>query len=224
MKNVAFWDVALCISCVYRRFGGTYGLNLQGRKIREPERSVSPQPPADAGSTLTDFFYPEDRGHTFLRNVGWRTIYTHPRSHSSMANTFSAGLYSYAPRSTDLYISEIRSVVHFCIKDNGGNKLSGKRNVLNGADWIPCRVGGVFWDVIFCEIINLQSTTVYPVLQREGKAEEPVKYRKEAHETLGASQCDRDISSLQSSRWSGHRLFDWRAKHNGFCMHVTYVS
>jgi hypothetical protein len=34
-KNVVFWDVALYISWVNRRFGGTYRLHLQGRKIRE---------------------------------------------------------------------------------------------------------------------------------------------------------------------------------------------
>jgi hypothetical protein len=35
MKNAVFWDVAPCISCVNRRFGGTYRLHFQGRKIRE---------------------------------------------------------------------------------------------------------------------------------------------------------------------------------------------
>jgi hypothetical protein len=35
MKNVVFWDVALCRSCVNRRFGGTYRLHLQARKLRE---------------------------------------------------------------------------------------------------------------------------------------------------------------------------------------------
>jgi hypothetical protein len=34
-KNVLFCDVALCRSCVNRRFRGTYRLHLQGRKIRE---------------------------------------------------------------------------------------------------------------------------------------------------------------------------------------------
>jgi hypothetical protein len=47
------------------------------------------QPPAHAGSSLADFsffFYPEDGGDTFLRNVGLYYIYTtsHPRGlHSS---------------------------------------------------------------------------------------------------------------------------------------------
>jgi hypothetical protein len=35
IKNVVFWDVALYRSWVNRRFGGTYRLHLQGRKIRE---------------------------------------------------------------------------------------------------------------------------------------------------------------------------------------------
>jgi hypothetical protein len=41
MKNAVFWDVAPCRSCVTRRFGGTYHLHLQGRKIRERGTSVS---------------------------------------------------------------------------------------------------------------------------------------------------------------------------------------
>jgi hypothetical protein len=35
LKNAVFWDVALCRSCVNLRFGGTYRLQLQDRKIRE---------------------------------------------------------------------------------------------------------------------------------------------------------------------------------------------
>jgi hypothetical protein len=41
IKNVVFWDVALCRSCLNRRFGGTYRLHLQGRRIRERGTSVS---------------------------------------------------------------------------------------------------------------------------------------------------------------------------------------
>jgi hypothetical protein len=41
MKNTVFWDVALCRSCVNQRFGGTYRLHLQGKKIRERGTSVS---------------------------------------------------------------------------------------------------------------------------------------------------------------------------------------
>jgi hypothetical protein len=38
MKNAVFWDVAPCRSCVNRRFGGTYLLRLQDRKICEQLR------------------------------------------------------------------------------------------------------------------------------------------------------------------------------------------
>jgi hypothetical protein len=41
MKNAVFWDVAPCRSCVNRRFGGTYRLHLQGRKIRDRGTSLS---------------------------------------------------------------------------------------------------------------------------------------------------------------------------------------
>jgi hypothetical protein len=41
MKNAVFWDVAPCRYCVNRRFGGTYRLHLQGRKIREQETGMS---------------------------------------------------------------------------------------------------------------------------------------------------------------------------------------
>jgi hypothetical protein len=40
MKNAVFWNVALCRSCVNRRFGEMYRLHLQGRKIRELGTSV----------------------------------------------------------------------------------------------------------------------------------------------------------------------------------------
>jgi hypothetical protein len=41
MKNAVFWDVAHCESRVNRRFGGTYGLHLQGSKIRQRGISFS---------------------------------------------------------------------------------------------------------------------------------------------------------------------------------------
>jgi hypothetical protein len=34
VKNAVFWDMALCRYCVKKRFGGTYRLHPQGRKIR----------------------------------------------------------------------------------------------------------------------------------------------------------------------------------------------
>jgi hypothetical protein len=80
MKNVVFWDVAPCRSCVNRRFGGTYRLHLKGRKIRERGTSVRRRLQSAA-----DFFYPEDGGDTFLRNVGLHKINAalHPRRRNS---------------------------------------------------------------------------------------------------------------------------------------------
>jgi hypothetical protein len=40
-KNAVFWNVAPCRSCVNRRFGGTYRLYLQSRKIRERGTNLS---------------------------------------------------------------------------------------------------------------------------------------------------------------------------------------
>jgi hypothetical protein len=41
MKNTVFWYVLPSRSCVNRRFGGTYRLHLQGRKIRQRGTSVN---------------------------------------------------------------------------------------------------------------------------------------------------------------------------------------
>jgi hypothetical protein len=38
--SAVFWDIAPCSPYVNRRFGGTYGLHLQGRKSAEQETSV----------------------------------------------------------------------------------------------------------------------------------------------------------------------------------------
>jgi hypothetical protein len=74
MKNAVFWDLAPCRSCeLNRRFGGTYRLHLQCRKI--------------PGSSLQGFFYHEDGGDRFHRNVGSiHKLYMAPhprRRHSS---------------------------------------------------------------------------------------------------------------------------------------------
>jgi hypothetical protein len=56
MKNAVFWDVAPCRSCLKRRYGGTYRLHLQGRKIGDRGIGVRClQPLAHAGSSLVDF-------------------------------------------------------------------------------------------------------------------------------------------------------------------------
>jgi hypothetical protein len=70
MKNAVFWDMGPCRSCVNRRFGGTYRLHLQGRKICERGTSVS--------RWLESAVYPENEIDTFLRNVGSHMIYTAP--------------------------------------------------------------------------------------------------------------------------------------------------
>jgi hypothetical protein len=44
LMNIVFWDVAPCGSCVNRRSGGTYRLDLQDRKPRERGTSLSRWP------------------------------------------------------------------------------------------------------------------------------------------------------------------------------------
>jgi hypothetical protein len=56
MKNVVFWDVALCRPWVNRRFGGAYGFHLQGRKIRADFSTLKME--ANPGSTQRHI--PED--------------------------------------------------------------------------------------------------------------------------------------------------------------------
>jgi hypothetical protein len=78
MKNAVFWGVGPCRYFVNRRFGGTYSLHLQGR--RNPRAMNQREQVAvsvavysyllNAGTSLVDFFYPENGGYTFLRNVG----------------------------------------------------------------------------------------------------------------------------------------------------------
>jgi hypothetical protein len=72
VKNAVFWDVAPCRSCVNRRFGGTYPLHLQGRKIRERGTTCSH---LHTLFLARGFFYPEAGDDTFLRNVSHK-IYT----------------------------------------------------------------------------------------------------------------------------------------------------
>jgi hypothetical protein len=70
VKNVVFWDVAPCRSYVNRRFGGTYRLQLRGRKMSERGTSLR--------RWLHSAVYPEDEGDTFLRNVGSHKMFTAP--------------------------------------------------------------------------------------------------------------------------------------------------
>jgi hypothetical protein len=53
MKHSVFWDVALCRSCVKRRFGGTYrSIFREGKNLRAVDCSL--QPSAHTGSSLAD--------------------------------------------------------------------------------------------------------------------------------------------------------------------------
>jgi hypothetical protein len=82
MKNALFWDAAPYRPCVNRRFGGTYRLHLQGRNIRK-------RATCSCWFLVREFFYSEDGGDTFLRNVDSYKIYMAPqprRRHSSTLN------------------------------------------------------------------------------------------------------------------------------------------
>jgi hypothetical protein len=64
VEIAVFWDVAPCIYCVNRRFGGTYRLHLQDRAATYSRWFLA-----------RGFLYPEDGGDMFLRNVGLHNIY-----------------------------------------------------------------------------------------------------------------------------------------------------
>jgi hypothetical protein len=74
LKNAVFWDMAPCRYCVNRRFWGTYSLQSAATCSR--------------WFLARGFFYPEDGGDTFLRDVGSHKIYMAPlprRRHSSQS-------------------------------------------------------------------------------------------------------------------------------------------
>jgi hypothetical protein len=103
MKNAVFWDVAPCSSCVNQRFGGTYLLHLQGRKIRNDLLTLVPR---------SWIFYSENRGHTFFRNVGSHKNYTAPhprrRRYSQSEDVYKNTVFSYWP----LCYPYVRSVLN----------------------------------------------------------------------------------------------------------------
>jgi hypothetical protein len=150
--------------------------------------------------------------HTGVQTIHCSTPlrYSVPRVLVKKCPTRSTWLYNFLVRPTDLYISENRSVQY-----NGNHPFSGQRKHCTAAQtgWIACWGGGVSGDVIFREIINLQSTRLKG--RRTGRAQQRSAWNSSAR------QCDRDISSAQSSRWSGQRLLDRCAKPNGFCSYVT---
>jgi hypothetical protein len=71
MKSINFWDITPCGPLnVNRRFGGTYGLHHQGRRIAQQETRGCACHLIHADFLLGLFFDPEDVGDMFLRNVG----------------------------------------------------------------------------------------------------------------------------------------------------------
>jgi hypothetical protein len=61
LKSSVFCDITSCSQLkVIRRFGVTCRLHLQGRRILEAKTSMK----------VGLFFYPEEGGDIFLRNVG----------------------------------------------------------------------------------------------------------------------------------------------------------
>jgi hypothetical protein len=56
MKNAVFWVVGSCRSCVSRRFGVTYRLHVQGRKISERGPSVQSAATCSPWFLASEFF------------------------------------------------------------------------------------------------------------------------------------------------------------------------
>jgi hypothetical protein len=102
MKNTVFWDEAPCNYCMNRRFGGTYRLHLQGRKIRERGSPAT----CSLWFLARGFFYPEDGGDTFLRNVGSEKNYTapHPRKHFYVSTLRRSAVHSVS--SVPIFVSQ----------------------------------------------------------------------------------------------------------------------
>jgi hypothetical protein len=71
MKSTLFWDITPCSPVhVNRRFGETYRLHIQGRRISRARNQRKSRRFFHAGILLRLFFDPEDGGDIFLRNVG----------------------------------------------------------------------------------------------------------------------------------------------------------
>jgi hypothetical protein len=103
LKSIFFWDMTPCTPLSgTRRFGGTYPLHLQGRRIVQQSHLLA--------RCFAQLFYdPEDGGDTFLRNVGYHsTQYTasYPRRrYSSIGNKFAT-----APKRMKRNISKKREL------------------------------------------------------------------------------------------------------------------
>jgi hypothetical protein len=67
MNAAIFWDIVPCSLYATERFGGTYHLSLQGRKLAELETSVQKVTRYAACWVLARLlFYPEDGSDVFL--------------------------------------------------------------------------------------------------------------------------------------------------------------
>jgi hypothetical protein len=82
MKDVVFWDVALCRSRVNRRFEGTYHLHLQGRKIRERVTSVSRLLQLEPPVENTQLYKNMDLHNTTSQKTTFFTIMLVPKKHT----------------------------------------------------------------------------------------------------------------------------------------------
>jgi hypothetical protein len=69
MKSYIFWAVTPCSPLkINRHFGGTCNLHLQGRGINQARNQYGAGGKQSSGFGL--FYYPEDGGDMFLRNIG----------------------------------------------------------------------------------------------------------------------------------------------------------
>jgi hypothetical protein len=67
MKSSIFWNITLCGLLKFKRnFGGTFRIHLQDQRIDQVSRAFCL---LHADFLLGLFFYPEDEGDMFLRNV-----------------------------------------------------------------------------------------------------------------------------------------------------------
>jgi hypothetical protein len=71
MKSYTFWEITPCSLLKFnRRFGGMFSLHLQGRKINQTRKQRESRWQAEhRGFLLGLFFYLEDGGDIFLRNI-----------------------------------------------------------------------------------------------------------------------------------------------------------
>jgi hypothetical protein len=95
MESTIFWDITPCSPLkVNGRFGGTYHLYLQGRRIREARNSViaGDKQSFHDGFLLGLFFDSDDGADIFLRKVAWLStdyMALYPRKQYTLLKLFS---------------------------------------------------------------------------------------------------------------------------------------